>query len=354
MTRRLATIRKIGKIQPIEKADNIVLAKVDGWHVIVKKNEFKEGDLAIYVEIDSVLPPEPRFEFLKSKNYRIKTLKMKGVISQGICFPMSFLPSGTFKEGDEVTELLGIKQYSPDMDDPPVKKKESLWEKIKAFFGFGIYNNGKYKFPSHLVSKTDQERIQNCKWALYAMRREAFPHVSEKLDGMSATYLLEKKSFGRYVFSVCSRNYGLKEDNSAYWEIARKYDIKEILKKYIDYYEVEWVCIQGEIIGEKIQGNKYHIKGIDFYVFNIIDNELGMINAHKYRGILSFIGGNLKQVPVLNFADYNVNTVDEILEKANGESALYPTPREGIVVRCDAEGFSFKAISNEFLLKHKL
>lgn len=90
--RTLASIKTISDILPIESKDRIVLAMVDGWSVIVKKDEFHIGDSCVYVEIDSVLPEKPEFEFLRSKNFRIKTMKMAGVISQGICFPLSILP----------------------------------------------------------------------------------------------------------------------------------------------------------------------------------------------------------------------------------------------------------------------
>ena len=109
--RKLASIKTISDIQPIEGRDRIELAIVDGWQIIVKKDEYKIGNKTVFVEIDSVLPDKHEFEFLKSKKFRIKTLKMAGVISQGICFPLSVLPEGIYELEQDVTELMGITKY---------------------------------------------------------------------------------------------------------------------------------------------------------------------------------------------------------------------------------------------------
>lgn len=189
--RELATIRKVGEIYPIPERDRIELAMIDGWSVIVKKDEFKAGDLCVYIEIDSVLPPIPEFEFLSSKKYRIKTMKMAGVISQGICFPLSILPKSNYKEGDNVTETLGVKQYEPTMDievtERQPKKHTWLHSKLMRFRLYReIYRRvsnvteKKCGFPS-FVSRTDEPRIQNMPHILKNKRIKYI--ATEKLDG---------------------------------------------------------------------------------------------------------------------------------------------------------------------------
>lgn len=137
--RTLASIKEIAALHPIEGKDRIELAVIDGWSVIVKKNEFQVGDRCVYCEIDSVLPEKPEFEFLRNKNFRIKTMKMGGVISQGICFPLSILPESEYKVGDDVTDIMGVKQYEPTIVPFPVswtvkmKKKQKETQDILSY-----------------------------------------------------------------------------------------------------------------------------------------------------------------------------------------------------------------------------
>ena len=118
MDRKLASIQRITAIDPIPEADKIVCATILGWKVVVLKNQFKVGEFCIYIEIDSILPEKPEFEFMRERKFRVKTIKLRGQVSQGICFPLSILPSGHpfIEEGSDVTEVLAIKKYDPQAD----------------------------------------------------------------------------------------------------------------------------------------------------------------------------------------------------------------------------------------------
>jgi len=322
--REVATIRKISNLRPIKGADRIELARVDGWDVIVKKGEFSEGSLCIYCEIDSVLPDRPEFEFLRSKNFTVKTMKMRGVISQGICFPMSLLPEvaaeyeGMFvpwHEGMDVTEDLGITLSDQDDED-------------------GV-------FP-HFIPRTKEERVQNID--ISDMEGIAFI-ISEKLDGKSATYYLKDGKFG-----VCSRKCELEESEDHYWTIAKKYDIEGQLQSNM--------AIQGEIVGPSINKNPLKLDEVDFYIFGVFDiNEQEYLPWGQVRRIAGALG--IKTVPAVGgMSIHTTDTIDNIVKLADGKSKINSdVRREGLVFRslnnqpCQFGKVSFKSISNKYLLK---
>lgn len=369
--RKLATVRRVSGIQPIEGKDRIVLATVDGWHVIVKKDEFNVGDLCVYCEIDSVMPQRPEFEFLAKTNYRIKTMKMGGVISQGICFPLSFIPpvhnkeAGTFtfggyQEGDDVTEVLGVTQYVPTMDveRPSSAKKPSVPKWYKPFMRipfmrklwFRLHKKtGNRDFPS-FISKTDETRIQNAPFML----KDKSPYVvTEKVDGQSGTFALVRHRSripflkDRFEYIVCSRNCRLPEkDSSSYWSVSEKYHIESVLHTLI--CDHDWVAIQGECIGPGIQKNKYGLSDYALCVFNVIypDSRLGSMDA---KCLVEYCG--MSFVPIIDPEFVLPDTVDEMVAYADGKSKLADTLREGVVVRSRDGKQSFKAVSNAFLLK---
>ncbi len=360
MSRKLAHIEKIEWIKPIEGKDRIVLAGILGWTVIVQKDQFKEGDKCIFCEIDSVFPEKPEFEFLRSKKFRIKTMKMSGVLSQGICFPLSMLPDGNYEIGDDVTELMGITQYEPTMDKEendrgentePKKKYPAFLMRMSWFRKLVLPKKQAKGFPS-FINKTDETRIQNapfyldldCRWV-----------ATEKVDGQSGSFTLQRvkgKHFWNkdtYDFAVCSRNLRKwQKDSSSFWSVAEKYNIEDVLHKLIG--DNEWVAIQGECVAPNVQGNKYKVTEPDLYVFNLIypSGRVGSVEAKKIVGEYG-----LKFVPII---DESVNikgmSVAEILDYATGKSQLYDTLREGIVFRSLDGKQSFKAVSPEFLIKH--
>lgn len=354
--RKLASIQRIKDIQPIEGKDLIGLAQIEGWQVIVRKQDFNPGDLCIYIEIDSVMPEKPEFEFLRTKDFRIKTMKMAGTISQGICFPLSLQPQDKeWHEGDDVTDVLGIKQYEPTMDTEENvlnKKKKRYPSWLMRFKQFRRLILGKPKkkggFPDFLT-KTDETRIQN----VPHMQEDKEPYVvTEKIDGCSATFALVRHK--RWIFKdkfeyiVCSRNLRLPlNDGSIYYQVSEKYGIENKLRGMIG--NKDWIAIQGECIGPKIQGNKYRVNEPHFFVFNVITphGRMGSIDARNYVGTR-----NLNFVPIVTDNYILPDTVQEMLEHAHGTSEQCPTLREGVVVRSKDGKKSFKAVDPLFLLRH--
>ncbi|WP_353123077.1 RNA ligase (ATP) [Planktothrix agardhii] len=341
MERKLATLEIIKDIQPIPGADNIEVATVRGWKVVVKKGLFEIGSLCVYFEIDSFLPELPEFEFLRKscfttlntgeKGFRIRTVNMREQLSQGLALPLShlsnfFLTSKTFTIGTDLTNLLGVKKWELD---------------VSAYLHGDILGY----FPS-FVPKTDEERIQNLS-ELYPLLRQKSFNVTEKLDGTSFTAFYYNDTFG-----VCSQNRELKEsDSNIYWQFFHKYKIGDFLKS-LPFPS----AIQGEIVGSKIQGNPYKLPNYRLYIFNLInlDNQKRLdIFSHSNLSLLSNAG--LDTVPLL-FRDFFLpSSLDTLIAFSSGHSLVNPnTTREGLVLRNFENSYtSFKVISNNFLLKQK-
>ena len=350
MERKLASIKRIDKIEPIEGADAIELAVIGGWKVVVAKNVgHGEGDLVVYCEIDSFLPIEPEFEFLRKSSYkkmvdgtegfRLKTIRLRGQVSQGLIIPardaMSLIKrkygeiaSHMISEGKDVTQMLGITKW-----DPPVPAN--------------LAGVAKGNFPSFL-KKTDEERIQNLSKEYEEFKMSPDSHefyVTEKLDGSSATFYIKDGEFG-----VCSRNLELEEvEGNTFWKVARELGIEEKLKSL-----GKNVSIQGELIGEGIQGNPYKIKGHTVRFFNLFD-----VDAYTRLGFDEFTQTierlELQTVPITAVPGFKLpEGVDELLKFAEGPSELNEQfSREGVVIRSRDNLISFKVISNKFLLKSK-
>ena len=355
--RNLASIRQVAALSPIPGKDRIVLAQIDGWQVIVKKDEFQVGDLCVYIEIDSVLPERPEFEFLRDKKFRIKTLRLGGVLSQGICFPMSILPPGDYALGQDVTDVLGVRQYVPTMDiDQPAQEPKKVYHypdflmRWKWFRRLVLPKKQDMSWPPQ-ISKTDEVRIQNIPAILND--REKSWVCTEKVDGSSGSFLLvrRKRRFpflkDKFDYIVCSRNLRRpQQDGSCYWAVSNLYDIPGVLKKMIG--DADWVALQGEIIGPKIQGNKYGYGTYDLFIFNVLypDGRLPSTLAQQ-----RCCEHHLRFVPILGIMTLPP-TVDEVLKIAHGESKLAPVPREGLVFRSLDGRDSFKAVDPLFLLKY--
>lgn len=361
--RTLASIQRITNIREIKGADKIAVAEILGWEVVIRKEEFKIGDLCIYIEVDSIVPAIPQFDFLKDRKYRVRTIKLRGQISQGLCVPIGIFSLALLKEGLDVTERLGIIKYDPEavkeqkMIDEANSIKNSRITKFlmrNKWYRRFFTEEGKRGWPK-FIQKTDEERIQKIPWICEKEKDTVFT-ATEKLDGQSATYaLLRVKRWwwkDKFEFIVCSRNVYLKKlDNSSYWAIAKQLDIENVLKKLILNTD-EYIILQGEIIGEGIQKNKYEIKGYDFYAFNLIhsyDNKRD--DDYTMRFFLS--EQNIKCVPLLrNHLILNDN-IHECINEAKGISTINPKIyREGIVVRNYEKYISFKIINPDFLLKY--
>lgn len=339
--RKLATIRVIDDINSIEGADSIEVATVGGWKVVVKKGEFTAGDKVVYFELDSWIPNSVAPFLTKPGQFpkvyngvegeRLKTIRLRGQISQGLLIPK---PVGLMdaEEGDDLSEYFGIQKW-----EAPVSAQ--------------LAGLSKGSFPT-LVPKTDQERVQNLSRSLEKWREQALTfEVTEKLDGSSCTMYLDLDN----EFHVCSRNLNLRRDeNNSFWKVA----IHNNVESRMVIANLEGMAIQGELVGEGIQGNKYGIKGHEFFVFDIYDTKTGKyLSGIERVKICNELG--LRHVPVL-FTSMSLkwenltDTTEAILSFAEGKSALnVKTEREGIVFKCEEDpGVSFKAISNKFLLKN--
>ena len=353
--RQLATVQQIADIQPIPGRDRIVLATVLGWHVIVT-TDFHVGDPVVFCEIDSVLPEKPEFEFLRTKKFRIRTMKMAGVISQGICFPLSVLPQREkpYEPGEDVTEILGVTQYEPTMDReteaqiPLTKHRYPGFLMRFAWFRRLVLPKKRKTsgFPD-FVSKTDETRIQNMPWIVNDKSEWI---ATEKVDGQSGTFaLVRHKGLFRdkFEYIVCSRNLRLNaKDNSSYWQVSDRYNIEAALRNMIGAWD--WIAIQGECIGPKIQQNKYGVKECDLFVFNLIYPS-GRVGSEMACSICQQHGLNF--VPIIDTKVILPDTVDEVLAYAHGRSMLADTLREGIVFRSKDGKQSFKAVDPVFLMQ---
>ena len=334
--RKLASIRKIAEINPIENADAIEVATVDGWKVVVKKGEFNVGDLAVYLEVDSWVPTElapfltkgkqPR-EFNGVKGERLRTIKLRGQLSQGLLLNMDEVMPQThsFGEGSDVTEFLGIQK----------------WERPIPAQLAGVM---KGSFPS-FIPKTDQERAQNIvKEIKTAAEAELMFEVTEKLEGSSMTCYLRDGEFG-----VCSRNIDLKfDETNAFWARAIEENIEAKLRAL-----GRNIAIQGELIGPGIQGNIYNMPQTRYRVFDIYDIDKGEYLLPEERRRMCEVLG-LIHVPVVFEYFMLDGDVQGLLEIADGESALNSfVLREGLVFKQVDGGMTFKAVSNKYLLGEK-
>lgn len=325
--RHLASIQRIKSLEPIEGADAILKATVLGWELVVKKGEFKVGDLCVYLEIDSVLPEKPEFEFLRNKNFRIKTIRLRGQISQGICFPLDILPKCTVIEEDrDVTDILGIIKY-----ESPIPA--NLAGVVKG------------SFPS-FIPKTDETRVQVMQKELTSVDG-ALCFITEKIDGTSVTYFIKDGQFG-----VCSRNMELEEnEDNLYWQMAKQLNIEEKLRSLNKN-----LAIQGELAGEGIQGNKLKLKGRHVFFFNLflIDNYRYAAFSEWYDVTKNIL--QLETVPVLDTDYILTDDIAALLKKAERNSELNAAAvAEGIVIRVKESErlISFKAINTQFLLKYE-
>ena len=327
-----ASIQKVISVEPIENADAIEKVKVLGWQVVCKKGQFKTGDLVIFISIDTVLPSDnPAFSFLEKNHYRIKTIKLKQTLSQGICFPMSILPEGEWKEGDDVAEILHIQHY------------------IKPVPG-GLAGENKGNFPSFL-HKSNEERLQNFPDVLKEL--EYLPYyITVKVDGSSGTFYYKDG-----VFGVCSRNLEKKETEGNYfWKVAKKYDMEKKLQAF-----GKNIALQGEVCGPGIQKNHLNLPDTDVFIFNIYDIDDGRyMNMAEVSTYCHQWG--IPMVPIEEINPYFTYTsVESLLEKAKGKYPGTNNNREGIVVRPMLEKYSqvmkgrmsFKIVNNEYLLKEE-
>lgn len=403
--RELVYLVLVDNIEPIIGSDNCECAVVGGWHVMVRKGQFKIGDPAIYFEIDSKVPSTNlAFSFLEKRNYKIKTQKYtfggKGnFLSQGLLMHPSDFGWETQVDGsiwipddgdhgrhyvdDEsrfLTKILGVtyaeaednQRKAPSMDKykkmaqrhPHIFKKSFVrwlmkrnWGKKLMFFFFGKKKDKKNGWPAW-VSKTDEERVENMPWILNDKTKKWI--ATEKVDGSSTTFTMKRGKWGKFEFYVCSRNVCFDSvdkpcyyDTNIYWEMAEKYHMFEVLKIYLlENPTLEWVTIQGETFGEGVQKNNYDLTGHDFRAFNFITSDIGRWNSCDMQKLLE-IEYNIPCVPILDTAFVMPDTVEELRDYVNSmPSVINNKMKEGIVFRTQDGIQSFKCVSPEYLLKY--
>ena len=368
--RKLTTLRKVNDLQPIKNADLIELATVDGWNCIVKKGEFEVGDVGVYFEIDSMLPStDERFSFLAGRgerkvdgivHYRIRTMKMRGEISQGLVLPVKLFPEitdsvddieNTIEEREDFSEMLGIVKYERPEPQAP---------------------NASGNFPSFL-KKTDEERIQNIYGKISEKYKDVYFTPTLKLDGSSTTIAsVDRERYGDhyshdeesvlstfeidgvvYDVIVCSRNLQIKKNQDSHF-------IKSLLNgdmvnkiEELTHYLDRSVAISGECMGMGIQGNPENFDRFKFFAFNIWDIEERNYVPFSISVDL-FELFQINMVPILHepFKPFEYfSDLSEMLKYSDGKS-INAKNREGIVYKSDDYG-SFKVISNKWLLDSK-
>ena len=403
--RELAYVVTIDNIEPIPGYDRVEWATVGGWKVIVQKGQFNIGDPAIYFEIDSKVPSDKEcFAFLEKRHYKVKTLKMCKVISQGLLmhaedFGWEIIFDGTktpyIYDGEKVhyaddesrflTEKLGVtyadvednqrkaKNVDPNakftsmkarhkkfFSNPIIKK---LW-KHKWFRNFIFVFLGKKKdkprgFPTKFpyVKRSDEERVENMPWIL----EDKEPWVkTQKIDGTSSTYILERTGKNKFEEYVCSRNvrqltpsqknYHTDIEGNVYWMMADKYKIFDFLKSYLIENNLDYVCLQGETAGPSLQGNPHKFKEICFFGYNFIRSDTGRMNSVEAAKICNAVG--IPWVPIADEAYILPDDMETLKLDADGPCLVGEGLREGWVYRSLDGQRSFKNVSREYLLKH--
>lgn len=393
--RELAYVVYIDDIQPIEGKDRVECAVVGGWTIMVRKGQFKIGDPAIYFEIDSKVPETEPFDFLAQKHYKIKTQKYGKFYSQGLlmaaedfdweivetaikdnngiihtpgtdsAFLTKELGVTYYDPADNVRKSNGVDKYKkmagrhPKIFRNPIVKwfYKRDWGKKLLFVFFGKKKDGR-NWPNWVV-KTDEERIQNMPFIL---KDKGEWVVTEKIDGTSTTFTMQRNNFGKNVFYICSRNVVFDKpdkkcfyDTNVYVEMAKKYNVENVLTEILKKDKsLEFVTLQGETYGEGIQKRNYNLKGHDFMAFNLIfkrKNEAPVrLNPIQMTDFLTEYG--IPCVPIVNQHFILPDTVEELLTYATDHSMVDGGMREGVVFRDYNGERSFKAVSNEFLMKY--
>lgn len=400
--RELCYVVTIDEIRPIPNYDRVEHARVGGWWVIVQKGQFNVGDPAIYFEIDSKVPSDKEcFAFLEKRNYKVKTLRMCKVLSQGLLMHAEDFGWTINEWGDAIVDEKGNRHYPvdesrfltkelgvtyADAEDnqrkaPSVDKYKKMaqrhpnifkkswarwlmkreWGRKLMFVFFGKKKDKKNSWPEWVV-KTDEERVQNMPWIL---EDEGEWIITEKIDGSSTTFTM-KRGRRKNEFYVCSRNVCFDSvdkpcyyDTNIYWEMAQKYDMFNVLNELLERMpNANWVTIQGETYGAGVQKRDYSLTGHDFAAFNLITSDKGRWNSNAMKNLLEN-GFNVPCVPIVE-SSFSFNQLDQrngetrldkILSLAEGESKIDGLPREGFVLRSVDGTKSFKAVSNSFLLR---
>lgn len=387
--RELAYVVGIDEIKPIPNYDRVEYARVGGWWIIVRKDQFKVGDKAVYIEVDSKVPEKEPFMFLEKKHFKVKTIKMCKVLSQGLLMsfedfnwpenkydittPLTDILNITYYEDETVARKKKVNKYASMVDRHKALFKKPFFKKMmkyelgrKILFIFlGKKRDSEKSFPKKFeyVHVTDEERIENMTSIL--LDKEPFVKTT-KIDGTSTTFILEKKPHNKTEFWVLSRNVRQFNDKQAnyhstsenvYWEVAEKYNIENFLKEYLKFdSNFTYVCLQGETAGKtlngaKIQGDPHNFGELRFFGFNLINSKQGRINSVAAKTICNEY--NIPWVPIIDENYILPDDFDEFKLTADGpcEAEGANGLREGYVYRSINDNtLSFKNVSNKYLL----
>lgn len=349
----LASVQKITNISPIQGADLIEVATVLGWQVVVKKGEYRIGDSCSYIQIDTIVPELPEYEFLRGRKFRVKTIKLRKQISQGLIVP---LPKGNWNEGDDLTKVLGITKYEKPDNNPSRYKKQrvpKIWYKKWVYlFKYNVLYKVipnlrpkiRSKFPTNLVSITDEGHIQNIPNVLTDYRGKQFV-ISYKLDGSSIT-IIHSKVFGRSKFRICSRRFELHGKDNDWYRVFTSTNFKDEVLKLVGYFGTNDIIVQGEAIG-RFNGNHHSLKSDEIRLFNIyVDGK--RINQLQFIDVCTTL--DIPHCPLYSVITLN-HTLPEILKVSEIQDILNPNAyAEGLVWRCIDDNMSFKVINNNYLL----
>ena len=334
--RKLASLQVVKHVRPISGADNIEAVGVLGWQCVAKKGEFQEGDACVYFEIDSLLPEEPRYEFLRQSSFKpdlgrfkLRTLRLRKQLSQGLALPVGLFPEAAgLPIGSDLTSLLGVEQY-----EPPVPT-----------FIAGATRTFRWSIP-----KTDEIRVQQDDEHSFLAALAGQPYyISLKLDGTSCTFIIDPRDG---EFHACGRNYSYKQTpEHAFWKVNDRYGIKAGLEALGGT-----LALQGEIVGPGIQCNRLGLEDVDYYVFTVVNTATRTrLSLDEALAVATRLG--VPFVPVLERGVAFSYSMADLLVKAKGRyrehfpQAQEAQEREGIVVRSLCGSISFKAINDDFLL----
>jgi RNA ligase (TIGR02306 family) len=334
--RKLASVQTVKYVRPIPGADAIEAIGVLGWQCVAKKGEFREGDPCVYFEIDSLLPEQPRYEFLRQSSFKpdlgrfkLRTVRLRKQLSQGLALPLGLFPEAAgLPIGSDLTAALGVEQY-----EPPIPT-------------FIAGDTRTFRWP---IPKTEELRVQQDDEHAFLAALAGRPYyISLKLDGTSCSFILDPKDG---EFHACGRNYSYKQTpEHAFWKVAERYGIKAGLEALGGS-----IALQGEIVGPGIQCNRLGLKEVDYHVFTVVNTATGRrLPLDEALAVAAAVG--LPFVPVLERGDAFSYSLADLLEQAKGRyrdhfpGAKEAQEREGIVVRSLCGSISFKAINNDFLL----
>ena len=345
--RKLASIQRIWKIEPIEGADRIELAHVLGWQCVVNKGQFQPMDIGVYFEIDSFLPIRPEFEFMRATSYKksdvmgegfkLRTMRFRGEISQGLLLPLSQFPQipAEAEIGTDVTELLGVKKWE-------------IEERVTT--GGTAIGTLPYDIPH-----TDETRVQEEPALIQAFAGLEY-YISTKMDGSSHSIGIDENGF-----HVTGHNYEYKDDGaSSFYELVKARGYREKMEAFAKKENLTTFTVQGELCAPGIQQNRLRLIKPEWYVFTIRENgkRVGLRRMLEICDLLGFEHVPIEEVGMDLPSKYP--TVEALLARADGD---YPKggKKEGIVVRPTEPVFcplisaslSMKIVSNKYLLKNE-